>query len=273
MKRAGAYLTGVLLVILLALLTWYNSPGAAPRAAQPSKLAGGSERDTRNIGEQDLERLYPNIILRTGKNVGKLVCLTFDDGPDGVYTPSVLDVLRQKEVKATFFLIGKRVQENPEIAKRVVEEGHLIGNHTYSHANLDKASPEVEKELSDAEAVFARLGLDGSRLFRPAYGAANPSLVEQVSNLGYKVAMWSVDTLDWRGLSAAEVYRNALAAVGPGAVILQHCAGGPGEDLSGSVAAIPQVIDRLKAEGYRFVTMDEMFNLTAEDCLASSNPR
>ncbi|MGE5580009.1 MAG: polysaccharide deacetylase family protein [Bacillota bacterium] len=261
MKKGSSLISGVILVILLVVLALFNGPARQQRAVQPSKLAGGPERDVRNIGEQDLERLYPGIILRTGKDVGKLVSLTFDDGPDATYTPAVLDVLKQKNVKATFFLIGKRVEENPAIAKRIADEGHLIGNHTYSHANLDKASPEVEQELSKAEAAFKPLGFSGNGLFRPAYGAANPSLVEQVSNLGYKIAMWSVDTLDWRGLSAAEVLRNVTNTVTPGAVILQHSAGGPGEDLSGSVAAIPQIIDQLQAQGYRFVRMDEMFPL------------
>lgn len=264
-KRVGSLVSGIVLVVLLVALALYNSPARQQRAAQPSRLAGGPERDVRKIGEQDLERLYPDLILRTGKNVGKLVCLTFDDGPDATYTPAVLDVLKQKNVKATFFLIGKRVEENPEIAKRIADEGHLIGNHTYSHANLDKASPEVEQEISKAEAAFKPLGFTGNNLFRPAYGAANPSLVEQVANLGYKIAMWSVDTLDWRGLSAAEVLKNVTNTVTPGAVILQHSAGGPGEDLSGSVAAIPQIIDQLQAQGYRFVRMDEMFSLEGTD--------
>lgn len=263
MKRAGSWLAGVLLVVLLAVFAWCSGLSRGSSTAQPSRLAGGPERDTRKIGEQDLERLYPGLVLRTGKNVGKLASLTFDDGPDSTYTPSLLDVLKERGVKATFFLIGKRVEENPQIAKRIAEEGHLIGNHTYSHANLDTASPRLQEELAQAEAAFKPLGISGNGLFRPAYGAANPSLVEQVSNLGYKTALWSVDTLDWRGLSAAEVFRNVTNNLTPGAVILQHSAGGPGEDLSGSVAAVPQIIDDLRARGYRFVTLDEMFGLTA----------
>ncbi len=266
MKRLGAVLTGFLAVVLISLFAWYNSPDARQsRALQPSRLAGGAEADNRRIGELDLEKLYPNIILRTGKNVGKLVALTFDDGPDKTYTPTVLDILKEKGVKATFFLIGKRVQEDPAVVKRIADEGHLIGNHTYSHANLDKAGPNVEQELSQMEATLKPLGLSGNALFRPAYGSANPSLVLQVSNLGYKVAMWSVDSLDWRGLSSAEVIRNVENYVFPGAVILQHSAGGPGEDLSGSVAALPHIIDDLKARGYRFVNLDEMFHLKAPD--------
>ncbi len=263
MKGVSSWLTGILLVVFIAVFAWYTGPSRGASAAQPSRLAGGPERDVRKIGEQDLERLYPNLVLRTGKNVGKLVSLTFDDGPDTTYTPALLDVLKEKGVRATFFLIGKRVEENPQIAKRIAEEGHLVGNHTYSHANLDTASPRLQQELSKAEAAFKPLGFSGNGLFRPAYGAANPSLVEQVSNLGYKTALWSVDTLDWRGLSAAEILRNVTNNLVPGAVILQHSAGGPGEDLSGSITAVPQIIDDLQARGYRFVTLDEMFGLTA----------
>ena len=266
MKRAAPVLTGLLVVALLALFAWYNSPEVRQsRELQPSKLAGGNERDNRVIGELDLEKLYPGVVLRRGKKPAKLVCLTFDDGPDKVYTPAILDILKAKGVKATFFVIGKRVEENPELAKRIAAEGHLIGNHTYSHPQLDKVGSAVEQELSKTESALKKIGLCGNGLFRPAYGAANPSLVVQVSSLGYKVAMWSVDSLDWRGLSASEVRRNVENYVAPGSVVLLHCAAGPGEDLSGSVSALPAVIDSLKAAGYTFVTMSEMFDLGKPD--------
>jgi len=262
MKRAMPILAGFLLVAFLAVFAWYNSPQARQsRALRPSRLSGGSERDNRTIGELDLEKLYPNIILRMGKGPAKRVALTFDDGPDRLYTPTVLDILREKGVRATFFLIGKRVQEDPQTVKRIADEGHLIGNHTYSHAQLKQSGPAVQQELSQMEATLKPLGLSGNGLFRPAYGAANPSLIVQVSDLGYKIAMWSVDSLDWQGLSSAEVRRNVESYVSPGSVVLQHSAGGPGEDLSGSVAALPDIIDNLRAKGYQFVTLAEMFNL------------
>ncbi len=155
MKRLAAVLTGFALVALLTVVAWYNSPRMREsRALQPSRLAGGSERDNRNIGEVDLEKLYPDIILRMGKGTAKRVALTFDDGPDRTYTPVVLDILRDKGIKATFFLIGKRVQENPRTAKRIADEGHLIGNHGYSHAQLKAAGPGVEQELSQMESAL-----------------------------------------------------------------------------------------------------------------------
>jgi len=266
MKRLSHFVTGVLVAVALAAFAYYNSPGVRERRAlRPSPLSGGSELDNRAIGELDLERLYPRTVLRTGKGPEKLVALTFDDGPDKTYTPIVLDILSRKGVKATFFLIGRRIQEDPDVVRRIVQEGHLIGNHTYSHPRMLKSGPDVERELSMMEGALRPFGVTANTLFRPPYGAASPSLVVQASNLGYKLALWSVDSLDWRGLSSAEVVRNIENYVTPGAVVLQHCAGGPGEDLSGSVAALPDVIDDLRSRGYRFVTLAELFDLFHED--------
>lgn len=266
MKRPYRFVIGVVVVVLLAALAHYNGPEARQRRAfRPPPLSGGSEFDNRAIGEEDLERLYPHTVLRTGKGRGKTVALTFDDGPDKTYTPAVLDILSKKGVKATFFLIGERIKEEPEMVKRIVRDGHLIGNHTYSHPRLLKEGPGLRDELSRTESALKPFGVTTNTLFRPPYGAANPSLVVEASNLGYRLALWSVDSLDWRGLSSAEVVRNIVNFVTPGAVILQHSAGGPGEDLSGSVAALPGIIDNLQAKGYRFVTLAEMFDLTGAD--------
>lgn len=261
MKKAIPYIAGLAVVLLLGVLAFYESNPYRQSAGplDPRPLKGGDERDNRAIGEIDLEKLYPGLVLRAYKGPDKIVALTFDDGPDKVYTPGVLDVLRAKGVRATFFLIGSRIDEDPDIAKRIADEGHSIGNHTYSHPKLTAASPELPQELQKARDAMARLGLSDNGFFRPPYGAAEPSLVEQAKQLGYRVAMWSVDSLDWRGLSRAEVFRNVQGYVMPGSVILQHSAGGPGEDLSGSVLAVGDIIDALSAEGYRFVTLPEMF--------------
>ncbi len=261
MRRTKKWVAAFLLVglpLAFLYLSVFTTKGRGFRASP--KLVGGGERETRLIGEMDLERLYPGVVLRTAKGTGKLVALTFDDGPDDLYTPQVLDILRDKGVPATFFVIGNRVAEFPEMARRIVEEGHVIGNHTYSHPELTKAAGgKLLKELSSTDRELETVGLGPTRYFRPPYGAASPSLVEESANLGYRVAMWSVDSLDWRGLSKSEVKNNVLAQVTPGSVILLHSAGGPGEDLSGSVAAVPDIIDTLRAQGYRFATLDEMF--------------
>ncbi|HHX28508.1 MAG: polysaccharide deacetylase family protein [Bacillota bacterium] len=260
MRKAVPYITGLAVVLVLVVLAYRASPelrGSGP--LDPTPLKGGNEKDNRAIGESDLEKLYPGLVLRAYKGPEKIVALTFDDGPDEVYTPQVLDILREKGVRATFFLLGSRIDENPEVAKRILDEGHSIGNHTYSHPKLVAASPELPQELEKCREAMARLGIGDNGFFRPPYGAAEPSLVEQARDLGYRVAMWSIDSLDWRGLSRAEVMRNIKGYVEPGSVILQHSAGGPGEDLSGSVLAVGDIIDLLTGQGYRFVTLPEMF--------------
>ena len=266
MRKAAPYIAGLAVVVVLTVLAYQSGPRRRPIDPLPKK--GGDERDNRAKGELDLDPHYPGHEQRSSKGPEKIVALTFDDGPDKVYTPQVLDILREKGVRATFFLIGSRVDEDADVAKRIAEEGHSIGNHSYSHPKLTKASPLLAQELERTKEALARLGISDNGFFRPPYGAAEPSLIEQAADLGYRVAMWSIDSLDWRGLSRTEVIRNIQGYVEPGSVILQHSAGGPGEDLSGSVLAVRDIIDLLTAQGYRFVTLPEMFP-SPEKCSGS----
>ncbi len=260
-QKTERIISGMIIVAVITAFAYFTSPlGQTRRDLSQVKLRGGSERDNRLIGETDLARLYPELILRQAKSPQKMVALTFDDGPDRVYTPAILDILRDRGVKASFFLIGNRVDEYPDVAKRIVDEGHIVGNHTYTHPELSKASGDVlRQELSLTEKALSRLGVSGTAFFRPPYGAISPSLVEEAGSLGYRVALWSIDSLDWRGLPKDRVVSNILPLVVPGSVVLQHSAGGPGEDLSGTVEALPEIIDFLTSSGYRFVTLTEMF--------------
>lgn len=252
-------LAWIVVVVAVCATVYLISSGLMNPGRVPD-LAGGLEQDNRFIGEEDLERLYPDIILRAKRDAGKIICLTFDDGPDDLFTPDILDVLKEKNVKATFFLIGNRVEEYPEVTRRIVDEGHEIGNHTYSHPNTGKPMGQrLKEEIDNMEKTLAPFGVATSYLFRPPYGALSVPAVLEIANFGYRVAMWSIDSLDWRGLSKDEVINNIMTQVGPGKVVLQHSAGGPGEDLTGSVEALPVIIDRLAQDGYKFVTFSEMF--------------
>ncbi len=266
---AGSARKGIAYIILalsILSLAYLASPGfRIKQQGTPPELAGGLERDNRMLGEADLERLFPEIVLRAGKGNEKLIALTFDDGPDDIYTPAVLDVLKEKQVRATFFLIGNRIEHFPEVTRRIVEEGHLIGNHTYSHPNTGKPLGEqLRTELERTEAALAAFNVSPSYLFRPPYGALTAPAAVEVANMGYRLALWSIDSLDWRGLTKEEVLNNIIPQIAPGRVILQHSAGGPGEDLSGSVLALPEIIDHLKQQGYTFVSMDELFPVPAQ---------
>jgi len=228
-------------------------------------LAGGPEREVRGFPKREMVDLiskYPDLFIASGKNNEKKVALTFDDGPDNLYTPQILDVLKEKKVRATFFVIGKRAEGYSDVMKRIVNENHLAGNHTWSHPDIMKLPLEKTKEeiLKTEELLKCHYGItnDKLKIFRSPYGSLDPERVEFIGKMGYKIISWNVDSLDWKGLSSAEVKTNILENVTKGSIILQHSAGGEGEDLSGTVKALPEIIDVLKKEGYRFVTIDEI---------------
>ncbi|HHX23993.1 MAG: polysaccharide deacetylase family protein [Tepidanaerobacteraceae bacterium] len=242
----------------------FNVPflGAMP---DEMDLAGGPERKTRGFPKReivDLISMYPDIFVASGASDEKKVALTFDDGPDDVFTPQFLDVLKDKKVKATFFIIGKRAEGYPKVMKRIVDESHLVGNHTWSHPDIMKLSLEkVKEEVLKTEELldsYCKDRKDRIKLFRSPYGSMDPERVEFIADMGYKIISWNVDSLDWKGLSAEEVKTNILENVINGSIILQHSAGGEGEDLSGSVEALPEIIDVLQKEGFEFVTIDKI---------------
>lgn len=228
-------------------------------------LAGGPERTGRGFPQReiiDLAAEFPGIVYNQGSQDEKVVALTFDDGPDADTTVQVLDILKKHKVKATFFVIGKRVEEEKKVLKRMVDEGHIIGNHSWSHPDLVKLSTdEVDKELSQVEDLVFQIADYKMSLFRSPYGSLTRENVKQVADRGYKIIAWNVDSLDWKGLSKAEVQTNILENLRNGSIVLQHSAGGPGEDLSGSVQALPVIIETLKKEGYKFVTIPELLGI------------
>lgn len=178
------------------------------------------------------------------------IALTFDDGPDEVWTPKLLDGLKEREVQATFFLLGQSIEGNEAVVKRMQEEGHLIGNHTYSHVELTKLSPEEAREevVRTSSAIYDVTGVYTS-FVRPPFG-------EWPDGLEFRVTMipvnWTVDSRDWYTRNTPVIVRDVLDAAGPGDIILMH------DCYETSVEAALQIVDTLKAEGYEFVTVDEL---------------
>jgi len=265
----------MLLAVFFALLTVkgdiYRKPQQKSKISIPHNmsenldLAGGPEREARGFPKReivDLITMYPDLFIASGDSSEKKVALTFDDGPDDVFTPQILDILKDKNVKATFFVIGKRADSFSEVMQRIVDEGHLAGNHTWSHPNIMKISLEdAKEEVLKTEKLlnsYYKDSKDRVKIFRSPYGSIDPKRVEFFGDIGYKIISWNVDSLDWKGLSAEEVKTNVLENVVNGSIILQHSAGGEGEDLSGSVEALSEIIEVLKAEGFEFVTVDEI---------------
>jgi peptidoglycan-N-acetylglucosamine deacetylase len=193
-----------------------------------------------------------------------VVAITFDDGPNPNFTPQLLDVLKTKGVKATFFVVGLHVKKYPEIAKRIVDEGHNIGNHTYTHKEMAPSTRRmVLAQVNKTAQVISKVTGVKTNLFRPPRGIYSSAVRRLlVDEKKYRIILWSVSSLDWRGLSAEKIDRRVMRYVKPGAILLFHDSGAlvrrEGASRENTVEALPLVIDSLVAKGYKIVTITEM---------------
>ncbi|MGG4144310.1 polysaccharide deacetylase family protein [Paenibacillus algorifonticola] len=187
----------------------------------------------------------------------KLVALTFDDGPDNRYTPEILDILKKKGIKATFFVVGVQVKKDPEVLQRIVDEGHEIGNHTTHHKDLTKLTKEqIWDEITTTDKLIKDVVGFTPNLVRAPYGAVNNTVKQLMKDKGRELVSWNVDTRDWAGTSVAVMKQNISEHTKPGGIILMHSFGGKG--IKNTVDMLPDVIDSLQKKGYTFVTIDEM---------------
>ncbi len=180
----------------------------------------------------------------------KAVALTFDDGP-GTFTPAILSVLKDKGVSATFFMIGRLAAGNKSEVAAVREAGHEIESHSWSHPDLTTLTPAAARQ----EIVRGAAAVGGARFLRPPYGAYNAAVAEQAGLAGLRLALWNIDTLDWKTRNAADILAKVKAGAKPGAIILMHDGGG---DRSQTVAALPKVIDWLLQQGYALTTLQHL---------------
>lgn len=191
----------------------------------------------------------------------RVLALTYDDGPNDPYTPRLLDVLAKHGARATFFLVGQFVEARPRIARAVVEAGHAIGNHTYSHPHLIFLSPSrLRDELERAtRAIEDATGIT-PKLFRPPFGWRLPGTFSIVREYGMTPVMWRVICFDWSARSCESIVRKAVSKIKGGDVILLHDGGHRklGTDRSFSVQATDEILRRYKGEGYEFVTVPQM---------------
>jgi|GEM_PF-229621 len=228
-------------------------------------LADGPEaklREPKPMTLADLRKKYPSTFVLQGSGDKREVALTFDDAPDDVFTPMVLDVLKREGVKATFFCVGNRIEKHPDVMRRIVAEGHVVGNHSYSHANLPKLSDEkFREEIRKTDRLIRQFTGYTPSFVRAPYGNISEEQIKWLASQKRKIVGWNVDSLDWKSLSREEVATNILAHVKPGAIILQHSAGGTGEDLTGTVEALPEVIGKLRADGVEFVTVARLLGI------------
>lgn len=199
---------------------------------------------------------------------GPYIAMTFDDGPHAEYTPKLLDELKKRNIKATFFLVGQCAAEYPDIVKRMVEEGHEVANHSWSHPALTKLGAEgVRKQMENTNEAIRKASGVTPTLMRPPYGATSTALNRRFAEeYGMKVILWSVDPLDWKYRNATKVHNAIVQNVHPGAIILSH-------DIHAStVAAMPGTFDALLAKGYKFVTVSDLLAMDRPQQLVKKEP-
>lgn len=214
---------------------------------------------------------YPTL-FRLGANQKDSVALTFDDGPDPDWTPAILDILKSKGIKATFFVVGTEAERYPEIIERIVAEGHEIGNHTFTHPNLAEAPASLIKlELNATQRLIESLTGRSTTLFRPPYNAdSRPANLQELlpigiaQSLGYMTVLENVDPRDWQKPNKNKLLERVKDELPRGNIILLHDGGG---DRSATVEALPKILDYLKERGNRVVLLSGLLGLDDEQIM------
>ena len=187
---------------------------------------------------------------------GKKIALTFDDGPHPKNTGKILEILDEFDIKATFFVIGVNIKNYPEAMKKIVERGHEIGNHTYSHRILkNRAAEEIFSEINETEREISKYTSSHVRLMRPPCGLYDDALVRFALENQYKIVLWNIDTKDWEHVTSSSIENNVLNRIKGGDIILFH------DYISGennTPKALLTLIPKLIKEGYTFVTVSEL---------------
>lgn len=227
-------------------------------------------RGLRNLDSSMVPKVPPpgaKVVYNSIHTNEPYIALTFDDGPHVTNTPRLLDMLRDRNIKATFFVVGKCAQEYPHLIRRILAEGHEIGNHTWTHRSLPTLS---EASAHDELVKTAKAVEDASgyhiRVMRPPYGATNLRLKKTCyDDFGYPTILWDVDPFDWKRPGASVVKSRILAGTRPGSIILCH------DIHQQTIDAMPDTLDTLLSKGYRFVTVSQLLNLEASGAAQAAN--
>ena len=195
-------------------------------------------------------------VYRSVENDSMKIAITFDDGPHPILTPRILNILDRFHVSATFFMVGVNIENYPETARAVIDAGHEVGNHTYSHTHLERLSREdVEREIWLCEDILEELCEYRPHLFRPPEGAMSTYVENSSEENDYTLILWSLDTRDWENKNTEQIVETVLSKIHPGDIILMH-------DYIGRHSKTPEALEillpRLIERGYEPVTVSEL---------------
>jgi len=199
------------------------------------------------------------------KTQEKKVVLTFDDGPSPVWTPRILDALKKAEIQAMFFMIGHHVKKYPEVAQRVAQEGHVIGNHGYAHSVLLYYTPaEIEEEIKYTEHVIKEVTGQTTKHFRPPKAWLRKPIKEKIKSMGYHIILWSLNSKDWVSFNHKNMVSYISRNIQNGDILLFHDSGNvtttEGGEREQTIKAIPLLGKVLKEKGFKFVSIEELLN-------------
>jgi peptidoglycan/xylan/chitin deacetylase (PgdA/CDA1 family) len=239
---------GAILIALAVILAVYSTrTDAVPDFTQDG--SGGQAGTARAGTAQDATPVGPVCTK------GPPVALTFDDGPSEEHTADLADLLREEQVPATFFMIGRSVDQHRAVARRVARDGHQLHIHTYDHVDLTKQSDEqIRRQIERSEAAFERAGVTHGGVVRPPFGAVNPRVRQALRDMNYSTVLWTVDTHDWSDArSADDIVRSVRQELRPRATILLH----DKADSDETMQAVPRIIEIVRRRGYCFGVVDD----------------
>ncbi|MFY9279336.1 MAG: polysaccharide deacetylase family protein [Caldicoprobacterales bacterium] len=199
-------------------------------------------------------------VLRKGQTQKKQIALTFDDGPNPNYTPRLLDILKEHQVTATFFTMGKQAKLYPDIIKRMDAEGHALGIHSYSHRHAWLMSPtRTIRDMIQTYNILEHILGNPPKWYRPPWGTFNLISIFAAERLDLKTAYWSIEAQDWdKNTTVEHIYNTVIKKVHPGAIIVLHDNQGAPGAPERTLKALPTIIKSLKGQGYEFVSLDRM---------------
>ncbi|WP_019228144.1 delta-lactam-biosynthetic de-N-acetylase [Sedimentibacter sp. B4] len=217
-----------------------------------------NESGTTPIGNETRDYLKKYNAYYAGNNDEKVIFLTFDAGYENGYTQDILDTLKKHDVKAAFFLVGHYIEKEPGLVKRMIEEGHIVGNHTYSHPDMSKIADadSFKKELNSLEDIYKQTtGQDMPKYYRPPQGKFNEENLKMANEMGYKTIFWSLAYQDWsndKQPTRETAFEKLIPRIHPGAVVLLHSTSKTNSEI------LDELLTKWKEMGYTFKTIDEL---------------